>query len=201
MKAIAQTNTKRRMKRELTITEPSVESDLERLVEFFRLLPQETRNYLRYDVTDIDSCRTRLEQLDGKDHWRLIAEIDGKIVGDATMDREPFGWTHHVAEVRAIVFPNYLHLGIGPALFSKLAEIGAKSEIETLFTEVMVEQTDLIVALEQCGFVKEAVRKNYAKDLNSKTHDVIIMSNNLEEVWRHLADLVDETDMKIIREE
>jgi ribosomal protein S18 acetylase RimI-like enzyme len=127
--------------------------------------------------------------------------MNDEIVGDATMDREPFGWTRHVAEVRAVVFPDFLHQGIGPALFSELAAIGTKSGIELLFTEVMAEQTDLIEALEQSGFVKEGVRRNYAKDLSGRLHDVIIMSNDLEEVWRHLADLVDETDMKVIRED
>lgn len=200
MIAVRQDGVRQQVRKELVIKEPAAESDLEKLLEFFTALPLKTRNYLRYDVTDVAACRARLDQLDGRDHWRLIAEIDGKIVGDATMDREPFGWTRHVAEVRAIVFPSYLHLGIGPALFSELAEIGTKSGIEILFTEVMVEQTDLILALEQSGFVKEAVRRNYAKDLGGKVHDVIIMSNNLEEVWSHLADMVDETDMKVIRE-
>ncbi|MBN2492988.1 MAG: GNAT family N-acetyltransferase [Deltaproteobacteria bacterium] len=181
---------------ELVFRQPAVEPDLDRLVSFFRQLSSEQRNYLRYDVTEAGPCRQRLEQLDGKDHWRLVAEQDGEIIGDATMDREPFGWTRHVAELRAVVNPSYLHLGVGPTLFRELAAIGNRAGIELLFTEVMADQTELVAALEKSGFVKEAVRKRYAKDLRGQSHDVIIMSNDLEAVWRRLADLIEETDMR-----
>ena len=76
MKEELKTQAKPRVERELVITEPSAESDLERLVEFFSRIPLKTRNHLRYDVTEVESCRARLEQLDGKNHWRLIATMN-----------------------------------------------------------------------------------------------------------------------------
>lgn len=179
---------------DLVIRVPDASKDLNRLAEFFASLPRSLQNTLRYNVLDKQLLRQRLEQIDGTDHWRLIAEIGGKIVGDATMDREPFGWTRHVAEVRAVVDPQYSLLEIEAALFKELAAMGDKAGIERLFTEVMKGQNKLIAALEKIGFVYEATRRKYAKDLYGRLHDVILMSNDLNKVWRSLARHIEELD-------
>ncbi len=183
----------------LIVREPKVSQDLEKLVDFFSKLPAAVRNHLRYNVTDIDFCQTRLKQINGIDHWRLIAELDGKIVADATMDREPFGWTRHVAELRSVVDPRFDGLGIESVLLNQLVNLGANSKIEQLYTEVHREQTGLIQLLEKEGFVFETVRKKYAKDLEGKLHDVVIMSNDLEVVWKALAEHLEEMDIKLSR--
>jgi N-acetylglutamate synthase-like GNAT family acetyltransferase len=179
---------------DLVIRVPSISKDLNSLADFFAVLPSSLQNTMRYRVTDKKLLRQRLEQIDGANHWRLIAEIGGKIVGDATMDREPFDWTRHVAEVRAVVDPQYSLIDIETALFKELAVRGDKAGIERLFTEVMKGQNKLIAALEQTGFVYEATRRKYAKDLQGRLHDVILMSNDLNKVWRSLAMHIEELD-------
>jgi len=193
------TNKKRKVQRasplhHLVIRVPAISRDLDSLVNFFAVLPSSLQNKMRYRVTDKQLLRQRLEQIDGTNHWRLIAEIGGTIVGDATMDREPFGWTRHVAEVRAVVDPQYSLLDIEAALFKELAVLGDKAGIERLFTEVMKGQNKLITALEQTGFIYEATRRKYAKDLQGRLHDVILMSNDLDKVWKSLAKQIEELD-------
>ena len=193
------TNKKRKVQRasplhNLIIRVPAISRDLDSLVNFFAVLPSSLQNKMRYRVTDKQLLRQRLEQIDGTNHWRLIAEIGGTIVGDATMDREPFGWTRHVAEVRAVVDPQYSLLDIEAALFKELAVLGDKAGIERLFTEVMKGQNKLITALEQTGFIYEATRRKYAKDLQGRLHDVILMSNDLDKVWKSLAKQIEELD-------
>jgi GNAT superfamily N-acetyltransferase len=179
---------------DIVIRVPTVSKDLNSLAEFFASLPRSLQNTMRYNVLDRELLRQRLGQIDGTDHWRLIAEMGGKIVGDATMDREPFGWTRHVAEVRAVVDPQYSLLDIEAALFKELAAMGDRAGIERLFTEVMKGQNKLIRSLEQIGFVYEATRRKYAKDLEGRLHDVILMSNDLNKVWRSLARHIEELD-------
>ncbi len=182
--------------RDVIIRQPDVEIDLPRLINFFISLPAEIRNYLRYNVIETNTCKQRLEQIDQTSHWRLFAEHQGKIIADATMDREPFCWNRHVAQVRVVLAPEYMHRGVDRLLLMELVEIGAQSEIEILYTEVMEEQADLIRTLINIGFKKEARRKNFAKDLSGRLHDVIIMANDLEDVWRRLADLMMDLDTR-----
>lgn len=183
--------------RELVIRQPKTEKDLDRLVAFFSKLPPQVRNYLRYNVESAAFCRHRLDSVDGRDHWRLIAELDGEIVGDATMDREPFGWTRHMAELRAVVDPECENLGIESILYSQLAELGSAAKVERLFVEVLEDHRGLVRILEEEGFIKEGILKHRAKDQKGKLHDVVLLSNDLETVWRSLEDRLSDLDLKL----
>lgn len=179
----------------ITIAQLSAQSDVGQLQAFFLSLPKESRHYLRYNVTNPEFVAARLAQLDDANHWRIVAELDGAIIGDATMDRESFAWTHHVAELRAVVHPDHASKGILAMMFEELVALGAQAKIERLFTEVVKGQTELIAALETVGFVYEATRKGYAKDSSGKLHDAIIMSNDLNQMWKRLKEHLEELDV------
>jgi ribosomal protein S18 acetylase RimI-like enzyme len=126
-----------------------------------------------------------------------VAELDGEIVGDATMDREPFGWTRHMAELRAVVDPQSENLGVESVLFNQLAHLGSASKVERLFVEVLEDHRGLVKILEKEGFVKEGILKDRAKDQRGKLHDVVILSNDLETVWKSLEERLSDLDLKL----
>lgn len=185
--------------REVIVREPSEPGDAERLHRFLCELPAAVRNYLRYDVTERELFDRRMAQLDRSSHWRLIAEVDGEIAAEATMDREPFGWTRHVAELRAVVSPAFADQGLRALLLHELVRIARRAGIGRVSTEVLAEQKDIIQALSAAGFEREAVRRKYARDLKGRFHDVVVMSANLEAVWEQLQEMVNETDIRIER--
>ncbi len=185
--------------RELIVRRPSLENDLEALVGFLSNLPEERRNYFRYNVADSRICRARLEQINWTEHWRLIAELDDEIVGNGTLDRDPFGWTRHMAHLRCVVHPKYEKLGVGPILLRELVDIAKTAGIERLYAEVIKAQKNVIRMLEKEGFISEMTLPKYAKDLRGRLHDVVIMSNNLEEIWEHLAEEMSELDIRYSR--
>jgi GNAT superfamily N-acetyltransferase len=185
--------------REAVIREPDPVVDVDPLVGFFAGLPAEIRQYLRYNVSERETAARRLKQVDGKDHWRLVAEVDGKIVGDLTMDREPYTWTRHVAEMRCVVRPEFRHTGIEPILLDAVIRLGRQGGVERICTEVLAVQKDWIEILEGEGFVYEVTRKKYAKDTRGKLHDVVMLSNDLESLWKNLAEQFEEMDIKLSR--
>ncbi|MBI5534670.1 MAG: GNAT family N-acetyltransferase [Deltaproteobacteria bacterium] len=187
--------------REVLIRRPVVEKDLDRLLAFYAQLPLAVKNHLRYDVGKNREVGTkRLEQIDGQSHWRLVAELeDGSFVADGTMDRAMFGWTRYIADIRLVVEPKYEDLGLREALCEELVRIAQKAGVERLETEVLAEHESFIGFLEQQGFTREVVRKAYAKGVDGKLHDVIIMSNKLEDVWKHLEDHIHEMDISFSR--
>jgi RimJ/RimL family protein N-acetyltransferase len=185
--------------REIVVRRPHIEHDWEELVGFLSGLPDELRNYFRYNVADPKICRARLEQINWKEHWRLIAELDGEIVGNGTLDRDPYGWTRHMAHLRCIVHPDYEKLGVGPILLHELVELAKSAGIERLYAEIIAEQRRVIRMLEKEGFIAEITLPSYAKDLRGRLHDVIVMSNNLEDIWEHLAQEFNELDIRYSR--
>jgi len=178
----------------IVLRQPELPADLERLLSFFDRLPPEVRNYMRHDAQDRSAVVRRLSQVDNFSHWRLVAELDGEIVADATLDREPFNWSRHVAEIRTIIDPHFLHRGIRALLCRELVVLGRAEGIERLFTEVSPEQTDLIATLEKEGFAYEATRKKYAKDCEGRVHDIILMSSDLGDVWERLQIFIETLD-------
>jgi len=187
--------------REVLIRRPSVERDLDRLLSFYAQLPEAVRNHLRYDVgRNREVSTARLRQLDNQDHWRLTAELqDGTFVGDGTMDREPFGWTRHIANIRIVVGEGFDTLGAREAICEELIRVAQKSGIERLETEVLPEHESYIRFLTQLGFEREVVRKNRAKGIDGKLHDLIILSNDLESVWKRLEDNIHDMDISFAR--
>jgi hypothetical protein len=179
--------------------EPSADRDLDKLVAFLSGLPQQERNNMRYNVTDKVYGRKRLEMVDGVDHWRLVVELDGKIIGDATMDRSLYRWTRHVADLRCAVDEKSEVHGVRAILLRALVDAAGAAGIERLCSEVLDSQPALMKSLEALGFSQEVVRKHYAKDLGGTYHDVIIMSNDREPVWRRLSEHLEEMDIRLDR--
>jgi N-acetylglutamate synthase-like GNAT family acetyltransferase len=183
----------------IVLRKPQVPQDLVKLASFFSALPLKTRNYLRYDVTSKSLLSQRLESIDWTNHWRLVAEFEGEIVGDGSMDREPFGWTRHVAYLRAVVDPRVSGRGVYRILFKELVVLGSDMGIERFFTEVLKEQQDLIDKLQGEGFAYEATRKGYAKDLKGRAHDVVVLSNDRQALWNALDEQVEDLDIQLPR--
>ena len=181
--------------REAIIREADAKIDLTALVDFFTHLPAALKNTLRYDVSDPAISAARLQQMDGKNHWRVVAMVDGKIVADGTMDRERFGWTRHIADLRVVVIPEYEEREFGTLITEHLVDLARHTDIERLSFEVLAEQTQMVGVLEGLGFAPEVIRKGYAKGVDGKLHDVIIMSNDLERVWRALEDHLHDLDI------
>lgn len=184
---------------ELIVRPPDVHRDLYNLIYFFTGLPPESRRYLRYDVTDVEAGRARLLQVDSRNHWRMIAELEGRIVGDATLDRKPDTWASHVAEIRGVIDPECHHLCVGPILFGELLEIASAGGIEMLICEVLEQDTEHIDMMDAIGFAREATLRNYARDMNGKLQDLVIMTNDLSDAWNRLLEQLEELDLRNAR--
>jgi RimJ/RimL family protein N-acetyltransferase len=187
--------------REILIRRPGVDRDLDQLLAFYAQLPAAVKNHLRYDVgSNREVGAARLRQLDDQNHWRLVAEIeDGTFVGDGTMDREPFGWIRHIAGIRIVVGVGFDQLGVREAICEELIRLAQKSGIERVETEVLPDHESYIQFLSRLGFEREVVRKNRAKGIDGKLHDLLIMSNDLEGVWKKLEESIQEMDISFAR--
>lgn len=181
------------------LVRPVIATDLEPLSRFFERLPPSTRQFLRVNTANRSVLTGRVSQIDGECHWRLVAVVEDDIVGDATLDREPFGWTRHVGELRIVLEDAYEPLGLRGILCEQMIEIARESEIEKVQTEVMVERESYVHMLEQQGFKREAVRKAHARGVDGKLHDVVILASDVQEVWRQLEEHIQELDQGMFR--
>ncbi|MCP4570215.1 MAG: GNAT family N-acetyltransferase [FCB group bacterium] len=168
--------------------------DLDESVGFFRALPEEDRAYLRVDVTDRDIVAQRIQAMDTGRIRRLVAEIDGTIVADGSLEVENRGWKDHIAELRLIVARPLQSLGLGKHLARELYLLAAEMKVEQIVVKFMRPQKRAQSIFKKLGFHQDAVFEDYVKDIHGDKHDLIVMRCDLNELWEKLGNFMEDSD-------
>ncbi|EZQ10678.1 MULTISPECIES: GNAT family N-acetyltransferase [Acidianus] len=79
------------------------------------------------------------------EHVTLLAEIDEKIIGEATLEKD--------GEISLVVKPEYRKLGIGTILVSKLIEEGRRMGLKKLKFFTLPENVPMIKLGKRLGFM------------------------------------------------
>jgi RimJ/RimL family protein N-acetyltransferase len=177
-----------------------VKSDLEPLAAFFKNLPDEERQFLKEDVTDRKVIERWINHIDYDLVLPIIGEDQGKIVADATLHVDKFGWFKHVGEIRCVVAQEFQRSGLFTMLLRELYDNAQERKLSQLEVQVIGEHKTAYQIFERLGFQKEAVIKDFAVDIKGEKHNLIIMINNLEDLWKKLDDMMYATDIFQIRE-
>ena len=124
------------------------------VLKFYRSLPEEDRLFLRDDVTKPEWLRRFVARIESGEVVSLVAESDGKIVGEATLYRALHGWTVHVAELRVAVAPPMRRNGLGTALARELVRLATRMGIEKMIIQVVENQVGARKMFRKLGFWK-----------------------------------------------
>ena len=95
---------------------PMSYEDADALPRFFCVIPEADLLFLRRDVTDRDVIESWAQDVAAGNTFTLLAEKDGRIVGEASIHRSRVPWTAHVGEVRVVVDAEHRAAGLGSAL-------------------------------------------------------------------------------------
>lgn len=170
-----------------TIRELQAEDEI-KLLNFFKSLPLEERQYLRMDVTQLENLRRRMNPSSEVKIWRLVAEHDGKIWADATLSAPAIGWNRHTCELRCIVHPDFQKKGLGSVLMWELFQKTLSESYRLLICEVVPEQSIAVKVLKDLGFRQVMVRKNHVKDIGGQKHDMHIYTMDVKAMWDKLKE-------------
>lgn len=160
------------------------------LLEFFQRLPEKDRLFLREDVTDPEVLHKWCRDLDYNRTIPILAVKDGRIVADASLHLEVWGWSQHVGEIRLAVSRDFRRKGLGFLLTKELFYLALSLKLEKVVGQTMENQVAVIQILKSIGFKKEAVLKDHVKDLKGNKHDLLIMSNSVKSIWKKMEDLI-----------
>lgn len=160
------------------------------LLEFFRALPEEDRLFLREDVTKPEVVQRYVRDLDDSTVLPLLAEHEGRIVGDATLHRSTHGWSTHVAKIRVVVSRDFQRNGLGTALARQLVKLAVNLGLDKMVAEVVDNQVGAKRAFERLGFRQEAVLKGHVKDTHGTRRDLVILANDVSHLWEAMEAMV-----------
>ncbi|RJP35038.1 MAG: N-acetyltransferase [Candidatus Omnitrophota bacterium] len=170
-----------------------VKTDEKELLEFFKSITLEDYHYLKEDVTNPEVIHRWADNLDYEHVVPILAIDDGKIVGDATLHRNRFGWSQHVGEIRIVTHPAYRRKGLGSLLAREIFFLALKLKLDKVVAQMMEEQQSAMHVFSRLGFHQEALLKDHVTDIKGKKHNLIIMSQSIVDFWRRIQDLFEES--------
>jgi len=160
--------------------------DEERLVRFFELIPENERNFLRYDVTDGEALDGWFGGPNWEDVFPLVAEVNNRIVGVGILQSYRTPWVSHVGEFWMVVAQNVRSSGLGRILANEMFGLAAELGMEKVGAEVRADYPAALKIFTQMGFLHEGVLTDYIKDQSGQTHDLIIMACNIKDYFQRL---------------
>ena len=175
---------------------PITKQDGPALLSFFTALPEDDRLFLKEDVTSKDVIDRWMKELNFDRVLPLVAEKDSAIIGDATLHFSRKGWQKHVAEIRCVVSREYQQKGLGTALMRELIAHAVEKRILKISATLMDTQESAQRAFERIGFKKAGELKDFVTDINGKYHNLVIMVNDVSELWKKMEDLLHYYDIR-----
>jgi RimJ/RimL family protein N-acetyltransferase len=175
---------------------PLAKQDGAALLAFFSGLPDDDRLFLKEDVTKKEVIDRWIEELNFNKVLPIVAEKDSAIIGDATLHFNNYGWQRHMAEIRCVVSRKYQRKGLGTALMRELVSQAVEKGVTKISATMMNTQQSAQKAFEKLGFRKEAELKDFVADIKGKTHNLVIMVNDVADLWKKMEDLMLFYDIK-----
>jgi RimJ/RimL family protein N-acetyltransferase len=157
------------------ILRPMVKEDREKLLAFFRGLDAQAVSFLRNDVREPAVIDHWVNHIDYNRVFPLVAEAEGRIVGDVTLHRRKVGWKRHVGNVRVVVAKDYQSRGLGTLLINEIVELAGEFGLEKLVAEVHLQALGAIAMFKKAGFSVKAVFEDLVKDPVGQSSDLVVM--------------------------
>ena len=149
------------------------------LLAFAQQLPDHDLLFLRRDITKQSTIDTWVRNVEDGVMYTVLAEDDRQVLGYSSLYRNDFDWSRHVAELRVLVAPRARSLGLGRLLTRKAFSVALTLGIEKIIARMTPDQTGARTVFEELGFRPEALLRDEVKDRAGKTHDILLMANDV----------------------
>src|SRR5947207_7953763 len=116
----------------------------------------------------------------------LLAVKNGTVVGCGTLVRDPQSWSPHVGEIRMVVSLDVRGQGVGRALSQETFALALGAGLEKLSVQMTVDQQAAIALFESLGFKAEALLRDHVRDVDGRTHDIVVLGHNIAQVQAQL---------------
>jgi len=150
------------------------------LHEFFLAVPEPERMFIKHRVTEPAVIREWCQNIDLGRNLPLLASMNNKTVGVASLHQQLGGWKRHIGRVSVLVLPNYRGRGLARALVSEIVGIARSVGLEKVEAEFIGEQDAAIKMFAMLGFSNLVRLEDYVKDMQAISHDYILMGLQLK---------------------
>ncbi len=147
--------------------------------EFFLAVPEQERMFIKHRVTNPKVINDWCKNIDLGRNLPLLAIVDGKIAGDATLHQDLGGWKRHIGRVSVLVHPQFRGRGLAKALITEIVDIARNTGLEKVEAEFIGGQEAAIKMFAMLGFSNLLRLEDYVKDMQAIAHDYVLMGLDL----------------------
>lgn len=170
-----------RMSNGKTITLRLMErGDIDRMVVFAKGLSKKDLMFLRRDITDAAEVEQWVDGIETGKSVTVLACDGDTLAGYATLHHNEALWTRHVGEIRTNVGTDYRGMRLGSLLVEEMFQIARDLSLRKLTANMVADQKAARGAFERLGFHPEALLADHVLDSEGRTHDMLIMSFDME---------------------
>ena len=157
------------------------------MLEFAKSLPIHDLLYVRRDITNPKVVAAWARAIKGGTITTVLALDDKKIVGCGALIRDPLSWSPHWGEMRVLVASSMRKKGLGRILIQECFLMAIDQDLKKLSAHMTVDQQGAVAIFEELGFRGEALLKDQVMDRDGATHDIVILSCDVERIHGQMA--------------
>jgi RimJ/RimL family protein N-acetyltransferase len=150
--------------------------DVYRLHAFASSLPKDDLQFLRVDITRLMVVMLWAQNIKAGRTVTVLAEVDGEVVGYASMHNDQVSWQRHLGELRIQVGQAYRGCGLGGVLGKEIFAIASDLGIEKIVAQMTVDHRQAIALVERHGFKHEAVLRDFVIGRDGRKNDLVVMT-------------------------
>ena len=147
--------------------------------ELFLSMPSHELMFIKHRVTDPEVIRDWCRNIDLGRNFPLLALVDGKIAGAATLHQQLGGWRRHIGRISVYVHPQFRGRGLARELVQETVEVARQCGLKKVEAEFIGKQEGGIKMFSLLGFSTLVRLPDYVKDMQAVAHDYILMGLDL----------------------
>jgi ribosomal protein S18 acetylase RimI-like enzyme len=156
------------------------------VLDFARALPTHDLLFLPRNISQPKVLSAWIAEIERGAITSLLAVRHGVVVGCGTLVRDLYSWSPHVGEIRMVVSRDVRGQGVGRALSQETFALALGAGLEKLTVQMTVDQQAAIALFESLGFRGEALLSDHVRDVDGKTHDIVVLGHNIAQVQAQL---------------
>jgi RimJ/RimL family protein N-acetyltransferase len=161
---------------------PMSRADEGAVLAFAQKLPTHDLLFLPRNISEPKVLSAWIHEIERGDIVSLLAIKGGTVVGCGALVRDRHSWSQHVGEIRMVVSQEVRGQGVGRALSQETFALALGAGLEKLSVQMTVDQRGAITLFESLGFKAEALLRDHVRDVDGKTHDIVVLGHNVAQV-------------------
>jgi RimJ/RimL family protein N-acetyltransferase len=152
------------------------------VLAFAQALPTHDLLFLPRNISQPKVLSAWINEIERGAITSLLAVRNGEVVGCGTLVRDSHSWSPHVGEIRMVVSPEVRGQGVGRGLSQETFALALGVGLEKLSVQMTVDQRAAIALFESLGFKAEALLRDHVRDVDGRTHDIVVLGHNVAQV-------------------